>query len=215
MKVVVACILWLLIPLAAFAEGPPLPAISSMCELRSLSGGNDGSTLEYSWKITAKTREDRVLSVDHLTRDPNLGARGVTRHFEYCKQGTTHEQEIIFTVGQTPDDGTRACWFKGLAENSSLVIPVPESAVVSVTTRQVTGEAASGHLIGVNVMNKGREICRHFIFINFISPAELQRLLPADLGKDEREPRDGNEWQIFTDPKTWQPTFHRFTELDK
>ncbi|MCO6458484.1 MAG: hypothetical protein J5I93_24530 [Pirellulaceae bacterium] len=73
MKGLVTSILWLLIPLAAFAEEQEIPAISSACQFRSLPGGRDGSTVEYSWKITAKAREDRVLSVNHLTRDSKLG----------------------------------------------------------------------------------------------------------------------------------------------
>ena len=34
------------------------------------------------------------------------------------------------------------------------------------------------------------------------------------LGEDEREPCDGNEWQIFTDPRGWEPRFRRFSELE-
>jgi len=215
MKSLVTAILWLLIPLAAFAEEQQIPAISSTCQIRAMPGDKDGSTVEYSWKITAKPREDQVLSVDHLTWDPKLGARGVTRHFKYCKPGSTHEQAIIFKVGQHPDDGERACWFEGLAQAPNLEVPLPESAVVSVTTRQISGNDRPGHLISVTVSNNGREFRRHFIFINFISPADLQRLLPSDLGEREREPRDGNEWEIFTDAKSWKPTFRRFIELDK
>lgn len=212
---VVVAIVSLLIPVAAFAAADQTPAVSSTCQITSRPGGKDGSTVEYSWKITAKTREDRVLSVDHLTRDPKLGVRGVTRHFEYCKPGSTHEQEIVFKVGRTPDDGGKKGWFEGLVQNPNLDVALPESAVVSVTTRQISGDDGPGHLISITVSNKGREICRHFIFINFISPADLQRLLPSELGAHEREPRDGNKWQIFTDPKSWKPTFRRFTELDK
>jgi hypothetical protein len=53
------------------------------------------------------------------------------------------------------------------------------------------------------------------MFTSFINPADLQKALPTDLGKDEREPRAGNEWQIFTDPKGWKPALRRFTELDQ
>ena len=203
-----------LIPVTAFAQEQQIPAVSSTCRIRSLPGSSDGSTVEYSWKITAKTPEDRVLSVDHLTRDPKLGTRGVTRHFEYCKPGSTHQQEIILKLGQTSDDGGRASWFEGLVENPNLNVPLPESAVVSVTTRQISSDDGPGHLISINVSNNGREICRHFIFINFISPADLQRLLPSDLDQHEREPRDGNQWQIFTAPESWKSEFGRFMELD-
>ncbi len=213
MRSLVTAILWLLIPFTAIAEEPQIPAISSTCQFRSLPSEKDGSTVAYAWKITANPREDRVLSVDHLTRDPKLGIRGVTRYFEYCKPGSTHEQEVILKVGQPADDEERACWFEGLVENRPL--PLPESAVVSVTTRQVSDNDGSGHLISIIVKNEGRELCRHFIFINFISPADLQRLLPSELGEDEREPGDENKWSIFTDPKNWKSTFQRFTELDQ
>ena len=215
MKLFIVSIVLLLMPFSGFADDQEVPTISTTCQFRSLPDGKDGATIEYSWKITATPRADRVLSVDHLTRDPKLGARGVTRHFEYCKAGSTHQQEIIFKVGSSPDDGARACWFEGLVANASLKVPLPKAAVLSVTTRQVSSEEGKGHLIGITVSNNGREMLRHYLFINFISAADLQGLLPSDLGEGERELRDGNEWQIFTDPKTWRPTFERFTELEK
>ena len=79
----------------------------------------------------------------------------------YCLQ-------LIATLEQfqPADDEERACWIEGLIENRPL--PLPESAVVSVTTRQVSDNDGSGHLISLIVESEGRELCRHFIFINFI-----------------------------------------------
>ena len=215
MKHLIVPIGLILISFTAFAEEQKVPGISNTCQIRSLPGQGDGSTVEYLWKITAKTSEDCVLSVDHLTRDLKLGTRGVTRHLEYCKPGSLHEQEIILKVGQAPDDKERAFRFGGLVTNPNLDVALPESADVSVTTRQISGGDGPGHLISILVSNEGREIFRHLIFISFISPAELQRLLPPDLAEHEREPRDGNEWGIFTDPDSWKPTFQRYLELDK
>lgn len=215
MKSLIFTILSLLIPITSFAEGSVTPTLSSDCQIRSLPSERNRSTVEYSWKITAETSEDRVLSVDQLTRDPESGVRGGTRHFEYCKPGSTHEQEIILKVDQNSDGEERACWFEGLVENANFDIPLPESAVVSVSTRQISGDDEAGHLIGITVSNNGRELRRHFIFISFVSPAELQNALPAELSEEEREPRDGNEWQIFTDPKGWEPAFRRLMELEE
>jgi hypothetical protein len=192
--------------------------MSSTCQIRSLPGGRDGSTVEYSWKITAKTpqaNEDRVLSVVHLTREPKWGPRG-SRQFLYCKAGSTHEIEITLKVNQSHEGGEREFWFEGfLDEGHGKKTPLPESAVASATTRQIGRADDHGQLIGIKVSDDGQELRRNFIFISFISPADLQKALPPDLGEDEREPRDGNEWFIFTDPKGWKPAFRRFTELDK
>ena len=151
MKNIIAPIFLTLIPLTGSADGQQVPAVASTCQIRSLPGGMDGATVEYSWKITATPREDRVMSVDHLTRDPKLGVRGVTRHFEYCKAGSTHQQEILFKVDQSPDNAERACWFEGLVKNPNLDVSLPSSAVVSVTTRQISGDDGPGHLIGITV----------------------------------------------------------------
>ena len=107
MKALISTILSLLLPITAFAEDHVIPSLSSGFKIRSLPGERDGSTVEYSWTITAETSEDRVLSVDQLIREPESGVRGGTRHFEYCKPGSTHEQEIILKVDQNPDGEDR------------------------------------------------------------------------------------------------------------
>ena len=139
MKHLIVPIVLSLISFTAFAKEQQVLGISNTCQIRSLPRQGDGSTVEYLWKITAKTSEDRVLSVDHLTRDPKLGTRGVTRHFEYCKPGSLHEQEIILKVGQAPDEEERMFRFGGLVATDNLDVALPEAADVSVATRQIGG----------------------------------------------------------------------------
>jgi hypothetical protein len=220
MKIFVAPILSLLIPITAIAEDQQIPRISSTCQIRSLPGGRDGSTVEYSWKITAKTTEDCVLSVEQLTRNqrpsPFPDLRGYQK-FLYCKPGSPHEKEIRLVVDQAPDGGDRAYWFEGFL--TSLInkdVPLPESATVSATTRVISDEDGPGHLIGITVSDNGRELSRHFIFVSFWSPADLQNSpLWAEMTEQERDLRDGNVYQFFTEAKSWEPRIRRFEEFDK
>jgi hypothetical protein len=87
---------------------------------------------------------------------------------------------------------------------------------VSATTREISVEDESGHLIGITVSDKGRELSRHFIFVSFWSPADLQNSpLWAEMTEQERDLRDGNVYQFFTEAKSWEPRIRRFEELDK
>jgi hypothetical protein len=220
MKEFCAVVIVFLVPITAFAEQGDSPTLSSACQIRSLPGGKDGSTVEYSWKITAKTTEDRVLSVEQLTRSerpsPLPDLRG-SQKFLYCKAGSPHEKEIRLEVDQAAHGGERAYWLEGFL--TSLInedVPLPESATVSVTTRQISDDDEPGHLIGITVSSNGRELSRHYIFISFWSPADLQAApLWSELNENERDLRDGNVWQTFTEAKGWEPRIRRFTELDK
>jgi|GEM_PF-6310097 len=69
MKNLIIGALAIFISITAFADDQEIPTISSSCQIRSLPGGRDGSTVQYSWKITAKSTEDRVLSIEQLTRN--------------------------------------------------------------------------------------------------------------------------------------------------
>lgn len=205
--------------MTAFANDQQTPAISSTCQIRSSPGGKDGSTVEYSWKTTAKTSEDRVLSVYQLTRTHPAGEPAMIRgwqKFLYCKAGTTHEKETKLKVDQALDGGERAYWFEGFL--TGLInedISLPKSAAVSVTTRQITGGDNPGHLIDITVSNDDREISRHFIFVSFWSPADLQEFL-SGLTEKERELRDGNVWQdIITDAVLLKSSLRRFEASDK
>ena len=219
MKHYVIALISILIPLTGFAEDQQVPTISSTCQITSIPGGRDGSTVEYTWKISAKASEDRVLSVYQLTRTHPEGQTPLYRgwqKFLYCESGSPHEKEIRLEVDQAPNGGERAFWFEGfLTGFINEDIPLPESATVSVTTRQISDKDEPGHLIDINVANKGRQLSRHFIFISFWSPADLQNALPPEASEEEREARDGNAWNIFTDPKGWEPKFRRFSEFDK
>ena len=95
-------------------------------------------------------------------------------------------------------------------------VPLSESATVSVTTRQVNNEDESGHLLGIMVSDSGREISRHYLFISFVSLAELHNSpIWAELSDQERDLRDGNVIQFFTEAKSWEPAIRRFMELEK
>jgi len=223
MKYLTPALLAILVPISTLAENTEIPAISSSCQIRLIPGGRDGSTVEHTWKITAKTTEDQVLSVEQLTRNerpqpvPTLPDLRGYKKFMFCKAGSLHEKEIKLEVDQAPDGGERAYWFEGFL--TSLInedIPLPEAATVAVTTRQISDEQEKGHLVGVTVSQDGREISRHFIFISYISPADLQKSpLWAELTERERELRDGKTYQDFTDAKSWKPRMRRFIELEK
>lgn len=134
----------------------------------------------------------------------------------FCEAGSLHEKEIRLEVDQAPEGGERAYWFEGFL--TSLInedIPVPESATVAVTTRQVTDEKETGHLVGVTVSQEGRELSRHYIFIRFMTLADAQASPIWRRMTEGREVRDGNVYQDFTDANVWEPRIRRFTELDK
>ncbi len=71
MKIAYTVMVLFLLPITAFADGRDVPAISSTCVVRSSPAGRDGSTVEYTWKIMAEAKEQRVMSVavsyTHLT----------------------------------------------------------------------------------------------------------------------------------------------------
>jgi hypothetical protein len=210
-------------PMAAFGEDQQTLSISSTCQVRSLPGGRDGSTVEYIWKIKASAEKECLLSVEQLTRSqrplplPTLPDLRGYRRLLYCEAGSTHEKEIRLEVDQALEGGQRAYWFEGFM--ISLInedIPLSESATVSVTTRQINDEDESGHLLGITVSDKGREISRHYLFISFVSLAELQNApIWAELNDQERDLRDGDVIQFFTEAKSWEPAIRRFTDLDK
>jgi hypothetical protein len=223
MKSVVATVFALMMPVTTLAQDSQPLAVSSTCQIRSIPGGRDGSTVEYSWKIATRSDQDRIVSVEQLTRSsrplplPSLpDLRGYQR-FLYCKAGSEHEKEIRLEVDQAPDGGERAYWFEGFL--TSLInedIPLPKSATMSVTTRQIKDDDKPGHLIGITVSDKEREISRHFIFISLWSPTELQNSpLWSEMTERERDLRDGNVYQWFTEAKSWEPKIQRFEELDR
>lgn len=219
MKLLITGILAILIPITAFADDQKIPTLSSSCQIRSVPGGRDGSTVQYSWKITAESTEDRVLSIEQLTRNeqssPLPDLRGYQR-FMICKAGSLHEKEFRLEVDQAPDGGERAYWFEGFL--TSLInedIPLPESATVAVTTRQISDEKETGHLVGVTVSQNGRELSRHYIYIRFMSLADAQDSPIWRRMTEGREIQDGNVYQDFTEAKSWEPRMRRFTELDK
>lgn len=171
--------------------------------------------------ITAMSREDRVLSVEQLTRNeqpsPLPDLRGYQR-LMFCKAGSLHEKEIRLEVDQAPEGGERAYWFEGFL--TSLInedISLPESATVAVTTRQISDDKEAGHLIGVTVYQKGRELVlsRHYIFVSFMSLADVQESPIWRRMTDGREIRDGNVYQDFTETESWKPRMRYFTGLDK
>lgn len=219
MKNLITGILAIFIPITAFADDQKIPTISSACQIRSIPGGGDGSTVEYTWKITAKTTEDRVLSVEQLTHNKRSSKLPDLRGYQrilFCKAGSLHEKEIRLEVDQAPEGGERAYWFEGFL--TSLInedIPLPESATVAVTTRQISDEKETGHLVGVTVSQKGRELSRHYIFISFMSLADAQDSPIWRRLTEGREIQDGNVYQDFTEAKSWEPRMRRFTELDK
>ncbi len=222
MKSILATVFILLVPVTTRAQDPQPLAVSSTCQIRAIPGGRDGSTVEYSWKIATKSDQDRVVSVEQLTRSsrplplpsiPDL--RGYQR-FLYCKAGSAHEKEIRLEVDQAPDGGDRAYWFEGFL--TSLInedIPLPKSATISVTTREIKEDNKPGHLIGITVSEKDRELSRHVIFIRLWSPQDLQKSsFWFELTEQERELHDGNVYQFFTEAKEWESKMRRFEELD-
>jgi len=134
----------------------------------------------------------------------------------FCQAGSLHEKEFRLEVDQAPDGGGRAYWFKGFL--TSLInedIPLPESATVAVTSRRICDEKEAGHLVGVTVSRKGRELSRHYIFISFMSLADAQSSPIWRRTTEGRETQDGNVYQDFTEAKSWEPRIRRFTELEK
>jgi hypothetical protein len=219
MKIAYAAMGVFLLPITAFADAPQVPTISSTCIVRSSPGDRDGSTVEYTWKITAKAKEQRVMSVVQLRRSvlENLGDEPWILGWEkalWCDADSTQQKEITLEIDQAPDGGERAFWFEGFVVQRNEDYALPKSASVSVTTREVRDEEDPGQLIDITVSNEsGREISRHFVFISYASPADYPEFAKeADV--DPTEQWKTSVWQDFMDPPEVKQEFRRFEALN-
>ena len=220
MKIAYTVMALFLLPITAFADGRDVPAISSTCVVRSSPGGRDGSTVEYTWKIRAKAKEQRVMSVVQLRRSvlKNLGDEPWIMGWEkvlWCDPGSTQQEEITLEIDQAPDGGERAFWFEGFVVQRNEDQALPKSASVSVTTREVHDEEQPGQLIDITVSNEnGREISRHFVFISYASPADYPEFAKkADV--DPAKQIKATVWQDFMDPPEVKRAFRRYESLSK
>jgi len=208
MKSLVTAILSLVIPITAFAEQQQSPTISSTCHI------SEAALVEYSWTISATTGGDSVLSVVELVR--RSGEQPSTRGYQtvlWSKAASKQEKQIGLKVGRSVEGGQRAIWFSGdlLASRNDDIL-IPESASVSVATRQISREDDSGHVVAITVSKNGAELNRHIIFISVSSTADHPDLVAAvRKHQDKGVPQLTHRRFI----KTPEREFRRYSALDK
>ena len=108
MKSPIVAVPLLLIAITAIAEDRQTPTISSTCQIGSRPGGTNGSTVGYTWKITARTGEDCVLSGNQLTRSHPAGQPSMIRGPAECvspaKAAAKRHADLLARLIANPDD---------------------------------------------------------------------------------------------------------------
>ncbi|WP_144972580.1 hypothetical protein [Bremerella volcania] len=221
MKTYLAALMMLVTPLVTMAEEENVPSISSTCVVRSRPGGRDGSTVEYTWTITAKAaKEKRILSVAQMRRSviENLGEEPWILGWEkalWLDPGSSRQEEITLEIDQAPDGGERSYWFEGFVVERNEDMALPETASITATTTEVDSDDDAGQLIDITVADeKGREISQHFIYLRYVKTEDYEEFAKeadVDPGKQWKT----TVWQRFMDPNEVKQLFGRVKNLTK